>query len=85
MKQLIAEGRFDFAVSAGQASSVETYGVLVESLTSGSKFLREEFGLIPRAAWQVTSDDNSLEAHQAAQEARLRASSTGSLAELSFN
>ena len=51
MKQLIAAGRFDFAVSAGQASSIETYGVLIESLTAGSKFLREEFGIIPRAAW----------------------------------
>jgi lysosomal alpha-mannosidase len=85
MKDLIVQGRFDFAVSAGQASSIETYGVLIESLTAGSRFLREEFGIIPRAAWQVTSDDSSLEAHKEAQAARLRASSTGSLAELSFN
>jgi hypothetical protein len=41
MNQLISEGRFDFAISAGQASSIETYGVLIESLTAESKFLKE--------------------------------------------
>jgi hypothetical protein len=51
MKDLISKGRFDFAISAGQASSLETFGILIESLTAGNTFLRQEFGIVPKAAW----------------------------------
>ena len=62
MKELVREGRLEF-VTGGWIASDEacpTFNTMVDNIVTGTKFLNENFGIIPDIVWHADAFGHSV-------------------------